>query len=333
MSANNGISEGPPPPSGPTFFRADSPINSPIPTDTAIAADSAAFVRRILHTKLPLLGYGSSATRGGDPIYRAAGGEPRHTVVPRFSDEAGGDWGPNFLAGFTVPWDPDWTIPGKPTKRQDDKWVVVLDVDGTCYELWQTTFSHGRLACWWGCRSAAGPTDGIKPVAGRGTGADLSRIAGMITTADWAAGTIRHALVFSGDYCRGPATEVDQSGNWVYPASATDGAGPDSPAYLEQGTRIRLDPAYVPEQDPGLRPYEAIVARALIDYGAYLEDNAGEGTTFSCGRYPTDGSLSEPAVRHHVGLPDADWPPLDNIPWRRYLQVLEPTPVPSPLHY
>lgn len=334
-----------------TFFADRSPINTLIPTDATLDPDSATITAQLLTTKKPLLGYGSSNSRGGVPIYQADGSEPRYSVLPAYAEGGSSQlpgykkdvWGDNFLAGYTIPWNPNWTIAGSPTQINDDKWVVIRDVNGNQFELWMTTFNFngdGKLECWWGCRSDSNTTSGgVRPPAGRGTGANFSIIAGMITTEDWHAavtrGYVDHALVFSSDSCAGNSdTSIDGSGLYRYPASSTDGPdGRPSPPYVMQGMRFRIDPSVtIPTTWP---IYEQIVCRTLQMYGAYCIDKAGEGATLGCGRFPADGSLSEPTVRAEVGLPDYDWPPLDNIPWASALQLLSAatTPKPNPAYY
>lgn len=319
---------------GAVFFRDDSPINTKIPSSQGVASNSSTLVNSILRTKNPLLSWGSGAAAGGVPLYKATSSTRRYNVVPAYAGAHGSplsywdrdDWGANPFAGYSIPWDPAWVIPGNVNSREDDKWVTIEDPDsGLVYELWMTTWNYkgdGKLECWWGGISNVSKTNAgqIKPVAGKATGSNISTIAGSILLQELADGIIPHALTFSGDYTK--------KNSYVYPASASDGVMSGS-QWVPEGTRIRLNPSYNPESDGSLKKYEKIIARALIDYGAYLIDVGGEGTTFGVRKYPADANVS--SIRNQVGIPNTEWVPLDNIPWKQHLQVLGPTP--NPGHY
>lgn len=317
------------------LFAPRSPINTLIPSNATVASNSATLVSTMLRTKLPLLEWGTGATAGGTPIYEATSSTTRYNVIPALAGGHGSrlpywpddpndvDWGPNPFAGYSIPWDSSWVIPGDPASREDDKWVAIKDpTNGLVYELWMTTFNYlgsGGLECWWGSVTDVNTTNGqIRPIAGQATGANISSIAGRILLSELQAGVIPHALTFAGDYARN---------TFVYPASTSDG-GNTGTQWMPEGTRIRLNPAYNPEADSALLPYERIIARALIDYGAYLVDNAGEGTTFYVEKYPA--TINVGTVRTAVGIPDnTEWVNLSHIPWASQLQVLNPATNPG----
>lgn len=317
------------------FFAPRSPINTKIPSNATVASDSASKVSTILRTKLPLIQWGTGATAGGTPIYEATSSTTRYSVIPAYAGAHGSrlpywpfdpgdtDWGSSPFAGYSIPWDASWAIPGDVASADDDKWVAIRDPqNGLIYELWMTTFNYqgsGGLECWWGSVTDVNTTDGqIRPIAGQATGANISTIAGHILLSELQSGLIPHALTFAGDYSRS---------TYVYPASNSDGEKGSGTQWVPEGTRIRLDPAYNPEADAALLPYERIIARCLIDYGAYLVDNGAEGTTFYVHKYPA--SINPATVRATVGMPDAEWIDLTHIPWASRLQVLVPATNPG----
>lgn len=288
-----------------SFFPPSDPINSP--RRQQVNPDSADLVAAILggDNSSP----GIDVIEFGTTIVTATGSETRHSVSALNAPA----WGPNPFADVTIPWDTDWQIP-----PGSDGWVVVIDTDGTTtYELWKTTWDGTTLGCSWGAIVDSGRSGSLTPVKGKGTGSNISRLAGLIRAEEWTAGVIEHALVIGSDIC---------NPSWVYPATDSDGKNlRGTGVTVPEGTLLRLNPAYVPEDDTSLRDFETIIARAMVDYGAYIVDNAA-GLTIDA-EYASDAtSTFTGAAATAVGI-DNDFKGTFNIPWADQLQVMGIAPV------
>ncbi|MFJ6017655.1 helix-turn-helix domain-containing protein [Streptomyces sp. NPDC092952] len=232
----------------PRFFASDDAFNQRHPRPH-LSPESAQMVADLLALGQVELYTG----KAGSPIYRATPSTPTYEVTPR---KHIGPWGPNPFEGMEFPWDASWKNP--PPERQ---WTVVITPDGSSVECWRTEVHNGRPSCEWGAVSdTRGSSVSIK---GQATGSGLSRLAGVITRADWKAGRIDHALSFG---------TPDNNGQYVFPAVGSD--GPEQGRWRE-GQFIWLDRAYDIDADTSLKPYERMVAKALQEYGAFNVKNAG----------------------------------------------------------
>ncbi|WP_242645085.1 hypothetical protein [Streptomyces laculatispora] len=129
-------------------------------------------------------------------------------------------------------------------------------------ECWRTEVVDGRPSCEWG---AVSDTRGSSVAEkGQETGSGLSRLAGLITRADWKAGRIDHALSFG---------TPDNNGRHVFPAVGSHGKGQRP---WRAGQFIWLDPSYDIDAGTSLKPYERMIAKALQEYGAFNVKNARE---------------------------------------------------------
>ncbi|MGW1430790.1 helix-turn-helix domain-containing protein [Streptomyces sp. NPDC002431] len=242
-----------PPPSGgpdhsPRFFADDDAFNQRHPRPH-LSSDSAQMAADLLALGRVELYTGKAAP----PIHRATASTPTYEVTPR---KHIGPWGPNPFEGVGVPWDASWKAPSP-----DRQWTVVLTPDGRSVECWRTEVRDGRPSCEWGAVSdTRGSSVSLK---GQATGSGLSRLAGVITRADWKAGRIDHALSFG---------TPDNNGRYVFPAVGSDG---QEQGRWREGQFIWLDRAYDIDADTSLRPYERMVAKSLQEYGAFNVKNAG----------------------------------------------------------
>ncbi|MEW2398067.1 helix-turn-helix transcriptional regulator [Streptomyces sp. NPDC046862] len=192
--------------------------------------------------------------KAGSLVYRATSKTPTYEVTPRKHLD---QWGPNPFENIDFPWDASWKAP--PPERE---WTVVITPDGRSLECWRTEVQDGKPSCEWGAVSnTRGSSVSEK---GQATGSGLSRLAGVITHADWKAGRINHALSFG---------TPDNNGQYVFPAVGSDGPGQGR---WREGQFIWLDSAYDIDADTSLKPYERMVAKALQEYGAFNVKNAGE---------------------------------------------------------
>lgn len=271
------------------LFAADDAFNQRHPRPRP-APDSARMVADLLAPGRVELYTGTA----GSLVYRATSGTPAYEVTPR---KHVGQWGPNPFEGVDLPWDASWKAPAA-----EREWAVVIRPDGRAVECWRAQVRDGRPSCEWGAVSDVRGSS--VSVTGRETGSGLSRLAGMITRAEWKAGRIDHALSFG---------TPDNNGRYVFPAVGSDSKG-EGPWLL--GQFIWLDRSYDIDADTSLAPYERMVAKALQEYGAFNVKNAGE---FSF----TSEYGSKPP-----GTGDEDYAPLGHIDFAKYLRVGTIAPAP-----
>ncbi|WP_181793092.1 helix-turn-helix transcriptional regulator [Streptomyces sp. WELS2] len=254
------------------FFADDDVFNQRHPHPRP-APDSARMVADLL-----ALGRVELNTGEASPVvYRAASSTPTYTITPR---KHLGQWGANPFEGIGFPWDAAWKAPAE---RQ---WTVVIAPDGRSLECWRAQVRNGKPSCEWG---AVSDTHGSSVSAkGQPTGSGLSRLAGIITRADWKAGHIDHALGFG---------TPDNNSQYVYPAVRSDGGGQGR---WREGQFIWLDPAYDVDADTSLTPYERMIAKALQEYGAFNVKNSQKfGFVSEYGSKPP-GSKEEYASLEHI---------------------------------
>jgi hypothetical protein len=152
-----------------------------------------------------------------------------------------------------------------------DAHLVVLDA-GSSDEMdaWEATYDRPRDS-WtagsryltssdgWGANCPQGDRCGGAVAAG------FAALGGVVRPAEIAQGHIDHALALMIPYVR--------SGFIACPATNSDGEHSD-PDAIPEGARLQLDPSF--DVDAQSWPkWERVVARALQDYGAYVEDVGG----------------------------------------------------------
>lgn len=202
----------------------------------------------------------------------------------------------------------------RPNGGSDGAMVVVDIARRRTYEFWQAV----RLAdgSWRASWASSNSLDGTGTGSG-GSGSGVSRIAGMVSVLEASHPTapIKHALAVSTKYaCRD---------RFRYPASKTDG-GVASPQCVPEGARLQLDPAIDVAKIPGITPGEAMIARALQQFGAFVVDRGGASLAFLF-QHAYDGAGSSPGTIYKAAGFAWDYFGLRKIPWAR-LRVLAPVP-------
>lgn len=300
-------------------FRGEGPITSPIdaswvphPDSDAIAAMLAEpGTNRIVNT----MSFAVAVTTA-DP------GRPLEPLTVTRADVD--TWGVNdlsLLPGLRVAADV------APAPGSDGKLVVIDPEADHAIDMFQARrTATGWEATWGGVYPLSGDGSSPFPVyeghgpngqvfplpTSRATGSGLSSLAGLLRVAEIAAGEVPHALVFATDRVCGPS----DFGPFFPPATTTDGWVTEGTC-IEEGARIRLDPA-VDLDALDLTPAELAIGRALQTYGAFCIDNGGARIGFIAElASPADASLYADA-----GL-EGDYSLLDGLPWDR-LQVLVP---------
>ncbi|WP_199796558.1 hypothetical protein [Pseudonocardia dioxanivorans] len=204
-------------------------------------------------------------------------------------------WGPDPLAGITVPVPPDLPIP-----PGSDGHVAIADAStNTVVNLWVTKKSGNGLKASWG---AATPLDGDgRETNGSSTGAGIARYAAVVRAQEIADHDIPHALFFS--------TNIVKPKEVRYPATKTDGSNMDgSSAPIPEGARVQLDPSVDVDAIPGIGKGEAAIAKALQTYGAYVGDNGGARMAFIAEYAPGSTAYEDAGLSgDFVGLKDIPW--------------------------
>lgn len=286
----NGPAHKPPPDTAarsPRLFAADDAFNQRHP-HPHLAPDSAQMATGLLASGRVEVYSGTA----GFPVYRADSSTPTYAITPR---EHVGQWGPNPFEGVALPWDASWKA------LPDREWAVVIAPDGRSVECLRIEVHDGRPSCEWG--AVADTRSASVSVKGQVTGSGLSRLAGLITRADWKAGRIDHALSFG--------VPVNSSRH-VLPAVGSDGRGQGP---WSEGQFIWLDRAYDIDADTSLKPYERMIAKALQEYGAFDVKNAARFSFMSEYGSRPPGS-------------DGAYPLLTDIKFAAYLRVGTIAPAP-----
>lgn len=262
--------------------------HSPIPASPRLDPGSGKMVR---YLSAQGAGIVANLYAYGIPIYTASSSTPRYRVT------CTKDWGVCGLERQPVP------VPkgAHPNSGSDGVMTVVDPGAGHSYEFWQARRVPGGWRSSWG---AAVSLQG--PGTGGATGSGLSRIAGVVRTADIARRQIPHALVFS--------TSNACARTFRVPAVKTDGHSQRSDC-IPEGSRVQLSPSVRVDTLPGITSGERAVAKALQRYGAYVIDVGAARAAFSF-EAPVHGNDPYPSA----GFPWDYWH-MPHIPWAQ-LRVL-----------
>jgi hypothetical protein len=266
----------PPPQPDYDYLQAADWLWDPIPASPALDAQNATRVASLADGVQQVSNVLRYAVAVRDK-HQTTAATPRRSVV--FEQEPA--WGPHPLGGQTMAW-----VDGQAVPEGNDKQYVSVDPTvgwvQSIYKIVEPVpASPAAIDARWGGRvgiDSDGRGDGS-------VGAGVSRLAGVVRIHEIAAGHIPHALVFSTDVQEGP----NDSGNFRYPATKTDGNKAAGPGTIPAGTRIQLDPSIDLDALPGLTAFERVVGKALQTYGAYCVDNGGARMAFQFELNPGGG--------------------------------------------
>ncbi|CAM2064476.1 hypothetical protein SCOR_03845 [Sulfidibacter corallicola] len=290
------------------LYRADSPLNQPIPGDAAVDPDSENRIVSLLNAGDLVIQVGQYSA----PVFIADANTPRVDVHLA----CGAPWeiGVGTLEDVPIP---VWAEPADDRDGADnppvdcgedsdqDNHMVVLDPVGRCeYGLWQARKHEDGT---WTASYAAAigmDSEGIYPTGMSTRGSGFSFLGGLIWPDELRDGRIGHALVFSYPFAR--------SGGPVSPATDSDGTS-DLSSAIPEGARLQLDPE-LDLDSLDLTAYERTIARALQEYGMFLVDQGGSS---GIGLYAIDPKSVR--TNPYSGLlPDEDFVALDGIPLDRF---------------
>lgn len=256
----------------PRPYSADSPWNTPIPSDVQVHPRSGEWVSRLADKGKPLT---CDVDQYTIPVHRIRPDTP--TVDVRID----GYWS-DYRSGVrkdrrSVPTFPAVPMPipeGALGGEGSDGQLVLWDQEsGLEWGLWQVTrTAEGYSASNAYVARAGADWAGRFPDGLAGRGAGTPYLAGLVRPEELSAGVIKHALAFG---------YGSPSRQFVYPASKSDGRG-DWDLDLPEGTRLQLDPSISATrlQRWGLRPEAVPIARALQRYGMYVIDNSGSSKIY-----------------------------------------------------
>lgn len=240
----------------PRLYSVNSFWNQPIPDGAAVDPDSQAMVNKAL------VGYKSSAHLStsdswgiglayADPLSRLYNvGCTRYGCdravsarIPRYAAASSGS-------------DGKLTVIDPSTHTEFDAWIAEFD---SANDTWRAGSRFSSPSNGWGALCGLGEHCNGPNAAG------TSGMGGVVRPEEIAQGHIDHALALATPYTR--------SGFIACPATHTDGKYNDVAA-LPQGARVQMDPSFNVDNTSWPR-WKKVVARALQEYGAYVDDTGG----------------------------------------------------------
>jgi hypothetical protein len=253
-------------------FNAQSPWNTLIPANPALASDSTTLITDLKNSSQYGTNLDVNIAEFSIPLYYAT---PTTPLVDMLAELGGLGFtssdGSNAHAQIPIP------AGATPDPMSDHHLLIVDRAKNLEWGMWNTANNNGKWTCSLGA-TADLSGDGLRPYkpnnptwytshGPRACGFPL--IAGLIRTEEIDAGRIDHALVIAYPHIR--------SGFYMSPAStAQTNIGSDSikTRGIPCGGRIQLDPN-LNLDSLGLTRAGRIIAEALQRYGAYVGDYSG----------------------------------------------------------
>lgn len=240
----------------PRFYADNSFWNTRIPSSPAIDPDSSLMVNKAL------VGYKSSAhlsnsdAWGMGLAYASPLSKLYNVGCTRYGcDEAISARIPRYAAASSGS-DGKLSVIEPTTNTEFDAWIGEYD---PVNDTWRAGSRFLTESDGWGALCGLGEHCNGPNAAG------TAGMGGAVRPEEIAQGHIDHALALATPYTR--------SGYIACPATHTDGKYNDVAA-LPQGARVQLDPSFNVDATNWPR-WKKIVARALQEYGAYVEDTGG----------------------------------------------------------
>jgi hypothetical protein len=252
------------------------------------------------------------------PVYWADSNTPRYTVT--FDGFLVGGY--RRLVGVPIPAQAQPAAPDTCAKGASDGHMTIIDKANNCmYDFFQACKKpDGSWMASWANRMYASDS-GVYAKGASSRGSGFANLAGLITPAEFTAGVIKHALLFS--------SGVNRSGGPVFPATESDGRLTGT-QYIPEGARVRLKASF---NLSGYPAWLQIIGQALKTYGAYDGDNSGGGFSF----FAVDANRSDPPWRGTYPWGNSEYPSVP-IEFIQNLEVLtlgaqtasQHTPLPQP---
>ncbi|MEP1122264.1 MAG: hypothetical protein ABJH68_00055 [Ilumatobacter sp.] len=237
----------------------------------------------------------------GIPIYVAGPDTP--LVEISCTDTGRGVCGPERLSPIRMP------AGATPNDGSDGALVIVDTIGRTTHELWRASEqADGSWTAQWG---SSNDIDGDAIAENGGSGSGVSRLGGVITVDELAAGTIPHALAI--------ASSATCAQAWRAPAWTTDGRT-ESDDCIEMGSRLQLDPS-IDLDSLSLTTAERMVGEALQVYGGYIVDSSASELALFVEREDEARNGEIGPVAEMIGF-RWDYDPLSGLPWDR-LRVID----------
>jgi hypothetical protein len=257
-------------------FVASSPINTPIPANPKLAADSQAVISRFESSGVAFDGSTTSfsfapASAGTRPVFFATPSDPVMTLSCKNDAGPGSCTGENgvSLGGVKINVPPG----AVPFDNSDAHMTVIETATGNEYDMWDASESGSTIDAGTGAMVNVNTGSGL---GSSGDDAALGLSAGLVRPSELAAGTINHALVVTV-----PCVDGSGTSGYVWPSEAGWGSpcGPPGSAANNgapaMGQLIVLNMTTAQIQASGAPAWQQTIMTALARYGAYVEDTGG----------------------------------------------------------
>ncbi len=253
-------------------YASNSPFNTPLPSNPTLAANSSAEISQMDSNDYHFDGSSSQYqfySDGSRAVYFANDSDPLVTI------DCTAYWGPNTCQGWNgIPINNiQIHIPAGAQPEQDwDHHMIVIDTTtGTEYDFERASWTSSNVLTVWS--GSAMPVGG-NGLDGGADAADLGLLAGTITAAQLASGTIDHAL----------AVSVPCTTGYVWPATGAFGqacsaVNQGSADAMPMGALLQLNMTTSQIAATHAPAWEQTIMRAMATYGMYANDTNGSSDT------------------------------------------------------
>ena len=270
----------------PRLYGASAFVNTPIGTSPSLAHNSAGMVSHAI------VAYQSHANLSNDATWG----------IPIIAADTHSR---SYVVGC-LKYDCSWTFPAvhistmaQPNAGSDGH-LAVLEPDGSEMDMWQ---GQRTTSGWTSGRRWLGTATGSGVSCTRCSGADVANFAlaaGLVRPEEIAQGHIDHALMITTPYTR--------SGYTACPAKDSDGTHATTTA-LPIGAHVQLDPS-INVAALNIPAWQKVIAVALQQYGAYVEDTSGSLAVEA----ESNGGRPGYDAWANAGVP-SNSPRLSDLPW------------------
>jgi hypothetical protein len=253
-------------------YASNSPFNTPIPSNPTLAPSSGSEISQMDSHSYHFDGSSNQyqfESDGSRAVYFANNSDPLVTI------NCTAYWGPNTCQGWNgIPINNiQIHIPAgaQPESDWDHHMIVVDTTTGTEYDFERASWtSSNELTVWSG---SAMPIGG-NGLDGGADAADLGLLAGTITAAQLASGTIDHAL----------AVSVPCTTGYVWPATGAFGqacsaVNQNSAQAIPMGALLQLNMTPAQIAATHAPAWQQTIMRAMATYGMYANDTNGTSDT------------------------------------------------------
>jgi len=249
-------------------YGATSPFNTPIPANPNLAANSGSEVSQMESYNYHFDGSSTQyqfGSEGSRAVYFANNSDPLVTI------DCTAYWGPNTCQGWNgIPINNiQIHIPAgaQPEQEWDHHMIVIDTTTGTEYDFERASWTSSNVLTVWSGSAMAIGGNGLD---GGADAADLGLLAGTITAAQLASGTISHAL----------AVSVPCTTGYVWPATGAFGqvcsaVNQASASSIPMGALLQLNMTTSQIAATHAPAWQQTIMQAMATYGMYANDTNG----------------------------------------------------------